>query len=494
MSTLNLSIKHGDRGYAALLGLDIGSEYWEIYHKDGLRNLIELSVFKNLNARAPTGQDPVETIEMASILDPQVEYIRKYLYEIEATNACSVSEMMIHRPVILSPAINEQLARADFSIDLAEYENGLYHIGEHDSTDWEISPYPSMELPDFTSYNDRTNKLKILTSNLDAQTDYYIRARFRSNEMLSEWSDIVPVKTGYITTFLVRTRPMSLFCTTVVDIAGSLIGGVGSDHTLEWEQTTTEDITWNWGRLNSLVAQFSVTHFEDVFFKLMVDKGTIYENTFFLRVYRGGIEFPSLTRKANSTFPRAATIPTIRTVKDFDEGVYTHTRDNDDMQLFWQNPQHYNMRLLRWDSAVYDWVTILDSNVIQHYPISLGMYKLQIYDLPWENDVESRVYELTDDRTYQFNTFYGYVKAISTEKNYISNLNTTLLSSIGKQMYHSASLTRKANESHTINLTTTLLTTLEIDAPFHATSLPKLAQPTQIDNLLVTQLAAVDIG
>lgn len=494
MAILNLKSKNPDRGYGLLRAAALGDPFWSIVNQDGLDHLIEESILASLNEAREIGDPFIATIEQAIEVDPQVQLILDALYEIGATNQCSVAEMMIHRPIVINPLDGAELIRADFLIDLDDYKTGLYYTGPHTATDWEISKYENMTLPDFTSYNDRSNLTNILTEALDENTFYFIRAKFQSDQMNSLWSEKVLVHTGFVRSFLARTAPMSLFCNTIVDIRATLVGGKGSDHTLEWEQITDQPITWIFGETGSLAGRYEVTNFEDVFWWLIVDRGTLYETRFRLNVYRGGIEFPNFTHKLRDTRAESATVPQLHVVKDFVEGVANYTKDQDNLFLFWENPNNYSMKLMKWSPSLYEWVVILDSPTILHFPITNGMYKVVIYDLTAEIDVESKVYEILDDPSLHFNNFYNNIHKLSISD--YTDLDILKLTVIGKEFYDSTAKTPKLYHDSTLTgLTVILLTSISMDAGYETVARHiKLYKNNAVTDLTVVLLENTQIG
>lgn len=498
MSIIHLNLKNPVRGYALLRGIEESDPVWRINAPDGFRVYIEDAILFSLNEDLEIGDPPVEDMEDAKAESSYVEIILNYLYEIESTNACNISEMLIHRPIIINPVNDEELERADFLINLDKYVTGLYHTGEHTATDWEVSVNEGMEYPDFTSYGDRTNLIEIITSDLEDSTNYYIRAKFHSNEMRSMWSNVVNVTSGFIRAFNVRTKALALFCTTDVSIYARLVGGVGSDHTLEWEQTGTNiPIEWNWGQYDSLVANYTVQTFEDVFFDLIVDKGTKYEQRFPLNVYRGGIEFPNMTYKHEVRKPSYTAVPTLHLVKDFIKDVETYTKDQDKMFLFWGNPYHYDMRLMKWDPIAYEWETILDSPDILHYRIYHGMYKVVIYNLPGKDIVESKVYELLNDRSFNINTFINR-KNLIHDGTQIQNLIEVIFMNIYAYYEEQLNCSHKWRDSATINNLiedfSEPFEIFEIQIGEEALSSSKIRDIASIQNIVVVLLESITIG
>lgn len=493
MSILNLKSKNPERGYGFLRGVLPEDPFWEIKNNDGLDYFIEESILLALNEAREIGDPLVETMAQAIDIDPQVQYVLDALYDIGATNRCSIAEMMIHTPVIINPHDGELLARADFLVNLEDYKSGLYFTGLHTATDWEISKYENMTYPDFSSYNDSSNLTEILTEGLYENTSYYIRAKFQSDQMHSLWSDKVLVHTGLVRYLLARTDPMTLFCTNVVDLKAILVGGRGSDHTLEWEQITDHPITWNFGETGSLYGQYVASNFEDVFWWLVVDRGTLYETRFQLNVYRGGIEFPDLTHKHKTIVAQGAAVPVIHTVKDFENGVNNYSKRKDNIFLFWENPQHYSMRLMKWRPSLYAWDTILDSPLISHYPISNGMYKLVIYDLDTESDVESKVCEIPGDDSLNINEFYeGSHKLISG--NEYANLDIAGLTIFTKEVTDTTAKDTKCYvDTPYTNLNQLLLTIFGIGVQEDMGKEAKLFDTT-IQNLTVVSLGHIVIG
>lgn len=457
MSILNLTAKNPSRGYGLLRGATPLDPVWNIVVTDGLRFVIEAKILDTLNAVRQSGTPLLVNMSDAMAADIRIIDILNILYDVEATNSCVVAEMMIHRPVVLDPVMDQSLARADFSIQLADYQSGLYYTGPHTKTDWEVSQHENMTYPDFSSYNDSGNLTDILTSDLIEHTVYYIRAKFQSHQMNSLWSQKVRVTTGFIRAFKVRVVDLTLFCTSLVNLRAKVLGGDPAQHTLEWEQITNQPITWNFGQVGALHGQYVSGNFSDVFWNLVIDRSTPYEQRVRLNVFRGGVEFAHTMAKRYSTHPRTTVPPQLRLVKGFYDQEINYTKENGRLHLFWENPDDLDMRIQVWDSSLFRWVQVADGDPPRRLLIQPGMFRIVVQNLGVEPDLTSRVAQIGGDDDLHFNDwFLNSTNILHTKQ--VSNLIVNNLTSIQKEMLEVLAVTAKLSVSRPLSLSSLRLT------------------------------------
>ena len=157
----------------------------------------------------------------------------------------------IFKPIINSPA--DGYLNFNHSIDIitSAFLTSIYFYGAHQSTDWEITTDISFAVIDHSNLDDSINLLNYYPNGLTVSTLYYIRARFKSDNHVSEWSDVISFTTdndlGYIVTPII-TGPTEAS----TDIAlkpvlqanvFSIIDGADTHQTTDWQISDIEDFS-----------------------------------------------------------------------------------------------------------------------------------------------------------------------------------------------------------------------------------------------------------
>jgi len=107
-------------------------------------------------------------------------------------NKTTISSDKIDKPIITTPIDGSSLNTSPIVISITTPSIELTTGDTHVSTDWEIALDPTFNEVVIVSHEDTVNKLTktiiLLTNNY-----YYIRARFRTEKYISDWSDTIKI-------------------------------------------------------------------------------------------------------------------------------------------------------------------------------------------------------------------------------------------------------------------------------------------------------------
>jgi hypothetical protein len=103
-------------------------------------------------------------------------------------------------PIIVKPKVifplNNSTDIVNIEILVDNYETIDTFTGHHTGTTWQFSTDDDFNDIAEESVEDSLNPLSYLPSNLEDETDYYVRVKFHSDRHYSEWSDIIKFTTG----------------------------------------------------------------------------------------------------------------------------------------------------------------------------------------------------------------------------------------------------------------------------------------------------------
>jgi len=120
-------------------------------------------------------------------------------------NISGIDATVITKPTITNPTDGE----TNFSgtIESSPFQPSEHFYGTHDASDWEIATDSEFTNIVESSYNDTANLTSYQPQNLDPETLYYVRVRYKSDYHISDWSDPVSFTTAsaYIETPTVST-------------------------------------------------------------------------------------------------------------------------------------------------------------------------------------------------------------------------------------------------------------------------------------------------
>ena len=226
------------------------SSSWQIA-TDELFNNIYLMTNDNVNAKLAYMADllPVNTQLYARVRHKGVNLGYS---DWSNTVAFTTKATYIQKPTFTNLSNNQIGLPSTVYPNLSNF-NRLAGTGTHASTDWELASDIAFSNIVDSSYNDTSNLTARNFTNLTVNTDYYIRARFKSTDgSYSEWTDIIK----FTTDNTYDTKPVTPSITspanglinagpdlTVITTAFQVLTGIENHDSSDWQVATDAGFT-----------------------------------------------------------------------------------------------------------------------------------------------------------------------------------------------------------------------------------------------------------
>jgi len=150
---------------------------------------------------------------------------------------------VIVKPTITNPTNRE----TDFlgTIESSPFQPTQHFYGTHQASDWEIATDSEFTNIVESSYNDTINLTSYQPKNLDPETTYYVRVRYKSDYHISDWSDPVKFTTAsaYIETPTLSTSDTGSLYPTFKLTSFKAVGCSDNWKSTNWEIATDSEFS-----------------------------------------------------------------------------------------------------------------------------------------------------------------------------------------------------------------------------------------------------------
>jgi hypothetical protein len=176
-------------------------------------------------------------------VQPALGKLNELYDNLNKTISESVGGVVIEKPSILVPTYGQ----TDFSgeIQSSQFKPSETFYGNHDASDWEIASDAEFTNIVDSSYNDTVNLTSYTPNNLQPETTYYVRVRYRSDYHISQWSDPVKFTTSaaYIETPTVSTTSNGSVYPTFTLTSFNSVGYNSNWQSTDWQIATDSNFT-----------------------------------------------------------------------------------------------------------------------------------------------------------------------------------------------------------------------------------------------------------
>lgn len=192
MGVFTIKVKPPTTGYLQLRNYIVGPAKYEFINTEQITIFERCNILQWLTDEVLESTNSMtEILDLIKLDDPSIFDVYKEVFDVEASEACTLGEMSLGVPLITYPVQNSITFDPVFRSNCNSIFLPGAYSGEHEFTSWVISNDKYMLSRIFRSKEDHFNLTSISINELPTGVPLYVRAQHGSGRYKSRWSDPV---------------------------------------------------------------------------------------------------------------------------------------------------------------------------------------------------------------------------------------------------------------------------------------------------------------